>query len=181
MIQDGKVTWAPEEQAEIDRIIEGRLAREKSKYADYDTLRSTATELTRYKLETDAGLELKIADAVKNKETELKATYEQQLESLKAEQATNTFLSSKEVKLPDAYKKMIEMSTDAAKLEESYKKVAEQFKADMKALGLDKEIGSPSSPGSSSVSKKFSEMSYSEKEELFKKDPDLYKKLRDNK
>ena len=181
MLENGKITWVPEEQAEIDRIVESRLSRERQKYADYDTLKSTASDLMKYKVETEAGLEAKIAQAVAAKETELKAHYESQINTIKAEQVTNTFLASKEVKLPDAYKKMIEVSTDTAKLEASYKTVVEQFKADLKAMGLDKEIGSPSNPGSSAVTKKFSEMTMAEKEELYKKDPDLYRKLRDNK
>lgn len=181
MIENGKVTWAPEEQAELDRVVEARLARERTKYSDYETLKQTTSDLMKYKIETEASLDTKIAQAVAAREIELKGTYESQISSIKAEQVTNTFLASKDVKLPDAYKKMIELSDDTAKLEESYKKVAEQFKADMKALGLDKEIGSPSNPGSTSVTKKFSEMTYGEKEELYKKDPDLYKKLRDTK
>jgi len=181
MIENGKVVFTTEEQAEIDRVIESRIARERSKYVDYDVLKTTVSDLTKYKVETEAGLEVKITQAIANKETELKTHYEGQLNSIKAEQVMSTFLASKDIKLPDAYKKMLEPTADTAKLEASYKTVVDQFKADMKALGLDKEIGSPSNPGNTTVTKKYSEMTYNEREELYKKDPDLWRKLRDNK
>lgn len=182
MIENGKVVFTPEEQAEVDRVIESRIARERTKYADYDVLKTTVSDLTKYKVETEAGFEVKIAQAVAAKENELKTAYEGQINSIKAEKVMNDFLASKDVKLPDAYKKMIEVSTDPAKLEASYKKVAEQFKADMKALGIPtKPIGSPSNPSGATVTKKWDKMTIDEKNELYQKDKDLYRKLRDNK
>jgi hypothetical protein len=38
MIVDGKVTFTPEEQVEIDRVIGERLSREKAKYADHEEI-----------------------------------------------------------------------------------------------------------------------------------------------
>lgn len=176
--ENGKVTFNEAEQKEVDSIVKARLERERTKYADYDTLKQTVADLSKFKVEAEAGLEVKISEALKAKEKELKDTYEAQINSIKAEQVTNSFLASKDVKLPDAYKKMIEVTTDAAKLEESYKTVVDQFKADMKALGIDKEIGSPSSPGQATVTKKLTEMTMDERAELYQKDPELYKKLR---
>jgi len=180
MIENGKVTFTAEEQAEVNNIVEARIARERQKYNDYDVLKSTVADLTKYKVETEAGFEVKVTQAVSAKEAELKNLYEGQINSIKAEKVMTDFLGSKDIKLPEAYRKMIEVSSDPAKLEASYKKVVETFKADMKAMGITKPMGSPSTPPSHTITKKFDKMTIDEKNELYQKDADLYRKLRDN-
>jgi hypothetical protein len=46
--ENGRVTFTPEEQAEVDRIIGERLGREKTKYADYDDLKEIVPVLQEF-------------------------------------------------------------------------------------------------------------------------------------
>lgn len=170
-----------EQQAEVDKIVQSRLAREKEKFADYDSIKTKVNDLETYKAQAEYNLQVKVKEALEQKETELKTTYEDQIKALKAEQTRDKFLATTEIKLPSAYKNMIKASDNEAEIKASYEEVVKSWKEEMKALGLDKtgkDIGAPGSPAGASTTKKFSEMTYQEKEELAKQDIELYRKLK---
>lgn len=54
----------PASQADLDRIIQDRIARERSKFADYDTLKAKATEYDQFK-ESSKSEQQKAIDAAK--------------------------------------------------------------------------------------------------------------------
>lgn len=175
--------WTEDQQQEIDRIVKSRLERERSKYEDYDQLKNTVDDLTTYKANAEYNLQQEVKKALEQKETELKETYESQISDMKAKQVTNKVLSSADVKLPSAYKNMIKASDNEEEVKASLEEVTKQWKDEMKELGLnksDKDIGSPGNPGDKKVDKSFKEMSYEEKKEVYNRDPELYRKLRDN-
>jgi uncharacterized protein YecT (DUF1311 family) len=181
--EDGSITWKEEEQKEIDRIIKSRLEREKAKYEDYDTLKKDFEELSSYKANAEYNLQQEVKKALEKKEQELKDNYEKEISQLKSTQVRDKVLSAADVKLPNAYKQMIKASDDEEEVKKSLEEVTKQWKEEMKELGLnksDKDIGSPGSPGDTKTTKKFTDMSYQEKKALYEKDPELYRKLRDN-
>lgn len=76
----GKVTFNETEQAELNRIIEERLSREKAKYADYDDVKGIAEELKAFGYE---GTPREIREAVKSQREA--AAKQAELEALKDE------------------------------------------------------------------------------------------------
>lgn len=72
-------------QAEVDRIVGDRLAREKSsKFGDYDALKAAAEELAKIKEQNASDSEKAIGQAVKDAEAKVRAQFEPQMLSLQA-------------------------------------------------------------------------------------------------
>lgn len=65
--ETGKVTFDTEEQNEVNRIVEERLAREKGKYADYEDVKGIAEELKAYGYQ---GTPAEIRQAIKQQREE---------------------------------------------------------------------------------------------------------------
>jgi len=76
----GKVTFNETEQAELNRIVEERLGREKAKYADYEDIKGIAEELKAFGYE---GTPKDIREAVKSQREA--AAKQAELEALKDE------------------------------------------------------------------------------------------------
>ena len=79
--ETGKVVFEDAEQTEVNRIVEERLSRERSKYADYDDLRGTITELNALGYEGNAKEvreAIKVAREESQRELELQALQEQE-------------------------------------------------------------------------------------------------------
>lgn len=79
--ETGKVVFEDAEQAEVNRIVEERLARERSKYSDYEDLRGTIAELNALGYEGNAK---EVKEAIRaareesQRELELQALQEQE-------------------------------------------------------------------------------------------------------
>ena len=140
-------------QADVDRIVKERLAREKAKYADYDTLKQAAAKLKELE---DA--QLSEADKTKKQVAELQATLAQ--EKAKArESAIRAAVITEASKLGfndpnDAYKLLDLAALNVAedgKIEgvaEAVKKLAEERKYLIKSAGGQPlEPFAPSGPG----------------------------------
>lgn len=85
--KSGGSTDVPKNQAEIDRIIEQRLARERAKYVDYDKIKSKAEELEQ-KLREKEEAEMSELEKARKRAEELEAekasllTYKEKLEKI---------------------------------------------------------------------------------------------------
>lgn len=70
---------APATQAELDRIIEGRLARERSKYADYDDVKSKAERLEALEHEMKSDQQKAVDEAIAKERANARTTFGPQL------------------------------------------------------------------------------------------------------
>ncbi|OCZ54316.1 hypothetical protein [Dehalobacter sp. TeCB1] len=75
--ETGKVTFNEQEQAELDRIIEDRLGRERSKYTDHDEIKGVVEELQAFGYQ---GTAKEIREAIKTQREEI--ARQQELEEL---------------------------------------------------------------------------------------------------
>lgn len=115
-----------------------------------------------------------VQQAIMPLQQELEATKKQTLEAKRT-----SFLSKQETKLPPVYQALVTGSTEE-ELSNSYTKVAEQFKADLKQSGITANFGAPTPSKQENIkpTKSLKQMSPQEKIELCKKDPELYSLLR---
>jgi len=71
-------------QADVDRIVSERLARERSKYSDYEQLKAKADELDKLREEQASETEKALKNARKEAEEQVRAQFEPQLLRLQA-------------------------------------------------------------------------------------------------
>ena len=116
-----------------------------------------------------------VAAAVAPIKQELETTKQDTIEAKK-----QSFLAKQETKLTPVYASLVTGATEE-EWAANYKKVAEQFKQDLKQSGVTASFAAPISKEVANIhtpSKKFSEMSMAEKMDLCRKDPELYTRLK---
>lgn len=82
---DAKTFTAPTSQEELDRIIESRLARERSRFKDFDTLKEKASKWDQLEEEKKTPSEKAIQEAAEKARTEVASKYERQIAEGKVE------------------------------------------------------------------------------------------------
>ena len=127
--EDGSVVFEGAEQQELDRIVGERLAREKSKYANYEELDGIRQELQ--------------AAGYEGTPSEIRAKVKEQREAFEASQATIEELEEKQEggeRLTQAEKKLLEKASKFVEKEEKKQEEEEKQSAQQTYYNQQKEL-----------------------------------------
>lgn len=122
--EDGKVVFEEVEQKEIDRIVGERLAREKSKFADYDDVKGILEELKEFGYEGDPK---SVREAIRQQKEEIRKQAElAELQEQARQDGTSPELIA-EIKALKAELTEIKGERNAVKQAEAQRKAAEDL------------------------------------------------------
>lgn len=132
--ENGKVTFDQDEQAEVDRIVQERLGREKEKYTDYEDLKGVTDELKAYGY---TGSVKDIREAVKTQREEAQRQQElQELQKQAKEDGTSPELLKEIRDLKNEITGLKKDNTEREKAIQAAAKVKEDFDNKVKEFGI---------------------------------------------